>query len=82
VLGPRAIARGYFDRAALRQLAAEHAAGRASLTDALWLLINFEIWQRIFLDGEAPGDVMHVLAPRRTATAPHSANYVSCAFSG
>ena len=82
VLGPRAVARGYFDRAALQQLAAEHAAGRASLTDALWLLINFEIWQRIFMDGEAPGDVMHVLAPRRAVTAPHSADYVSCAFSG
>ena len=59
-----------------------HAAGRHSLTDALWLLINFEIWQRIFMDGEAPGDVMDVIAPRRTVPVPHSTDDVSCAFSG
>jgi asparagine synthase (glutamine-hydrolysing) len=82
VLGPRANARGYFDRARLRELVREHAAGHTSLTDALWLLVNFEIWQRIFIDGDAPGDVMHVLAPRRAVAAPQSADLASCAFSG
>ena len=55
VLGPRARARGLFDRAALRQLVARapDSAARAH-GDALWLLINLEIWQRIFLDGDAP----------------------------
>ena len=82
VLGPRAAARGYFDRAALRQLAAEHGSRRASHTDALWLLINLEIWQRVFVDGEAPGEVMHVLAGHRAAPSPQPADLASCAFSG
>jgi asparagine synthase (glutamine-hydrolysing) len=66
VLGARAAARGYFDPAALRQLVAEHGSGRATHTDALWLLINLEIWHRLFVDGEQPAGVMQG----------------SCAFSG
>jgi asparagine synthase (glutamine-hydrolysing) len=66
VLGARASARGYFDPAALRQLVAEHASGRTPQTDALWLLINLEIWHRLFVDGEQPAGVMQG----------------SCAFSG
>ena len=60
VLGPRAAARQLFDSAALRQLAAEHASGAASHGDRLWLLINLEIWQRIFHDGESPDHVMRI----------------------
>ena len=50
----RALARGLFEPAALRRLADEHRAGAASHGDRLWLLVNLEIWQRIFLDGEDP----------------------------
>ena len=60
VLGPRAAARRLFDATALRQLAAEHASGAASHGDRLWLLINLEIWQRIFHDGESPDHVMRI----------------------
>jgi asparagine synthase (glutamine-hydrolysing) len=82
VLGARAAARGYFDRGTLQQLVAEHRARQASHADALWLLINLEIWQRIFVDGESPGDVMHVLAGRRALAPSHSADLAPCAFSG
>lgn len=58
VLGPRVGARRLFDHAALSRLAAEHAAGAANHGDRLWLLINLEIWQRIFHDGESPERVM------------------------
>ena len=58
VLGPRAHARRLFDAGALRLLAAEYASGAARNGDRLWLLINLEIWQRVFLDGEAPEHVM------------------------
>ena len=60
VLGPRVAARRLFDPAALRQLAAEHASGASNNGDRLWLLINLEIWQRIFHDGESPGHVMRI----------------------
>jgi asparagine synthase (glutamine-hydrolysing) len=59
VLGPRATMRGYFDRAVLQRMVSEHRAGQANHADRLWPLVNLEIWFRIFLDGEAPADVMH-----------------------
>ena len=52
VTGERASARGIFDRAYARRLVAEHAAGERNHAERLWSLINFEMWQRIFLDGE------------------------------
>jgi len=57
VLGPRARARGLFRPSALRQLAEEHRTGAWRHGDRLWLLVNLEIWQRIFLDGEDPADI-------------------------
>ena len=67
VLGPRAIRRGLFQPDALRQLAGEHACGLARHGDRLWLLINLEIWHRIFRDGEPPEHVM--TAPLQSAEA-------------
>ena len=52
VLGPRALRRGLFVPGALRRLVAEHDAGVGRHADRLWLLINLELWQRLFIDGE------------------------------
>jgi asparagine synthase (glutamine-hydrolysing) len=52
VVGERTVARGLFQRDFLRRLAEEHVAGRADHTERLWALVNFEMWQRQFLDGE------------------------------
>jgi asparagine synthase (glutamine-hydrolysing) len=52
VTSERAIARGWFDRAALQRLVASHLAGERNHSERLWSLVNFELWQRIFLDGE------------------------------
>jgi asparagine synthase (glutamine-hydrolysing) len=52
VLGPRALGRGLFEPAAVRRLALDHRSGQAEHGDRLWLLLNLELWQRIFLDGE------------------------------
>jgi len=57
-LGPRALRRGLFDRSCVERLAAEHRAGVAEHGDRLWLLINLEIWLRVFIDGEDPAGVM------------------------
>lgn len=54
VLGHRARMRDHFCTAQLGALAQEHRAGRADHGEQLWLLINLEIWQRIFVDGEDP----------------------------
>jgi asparagine synthase (glutamine-hydrolysing) len=57
ILGPRAVARGIFAREPLERLVSEHEAGITNHADRLWLLLNLEIWQRIFLDGEDPATV-------------------------
>jgi asparagine synthase (glutamine-hydrolysing) len=52
VVGERAVARGLFRRECLERLVQEHVAGRANHTERLWTLVNFELWQRHFLEGE------------------------------
>jgi asparagine synthase (glutamine-hydrolysing) len=52
VLGERALARGIFERSFVKNLVAEHQTG-LNHAERLWTLINFEIWQRQFLDGES-----------------------------
>jgi asparagine synthase (glutamine-hydrolysing) len=54
ILSERASGRGLFDKTVLQKLAGEHLAGLCDHSDRLWTLANFEIWQRVFLDGEAP----------------------------
>jgi asparagine synthase (glutamine-hydrolysing) len=54
ILGPRALARGMFEPRVLERLVAEHEGGVANHADRLWLLLNLEMWHRIFIDGEDP----------------------------
>jgi asparagine synthase (glutamine-hydrolysing) len=51
VLGERARNRGIFEMEWIHNLVARHNAGEDH-SERLWALINFEIWQRRFLDGE------------------------------
>jgi asparagine synthase (glutamine-hydrolysing) len=45
--------RGYFDMAVVERLWQEHLAGRQVWDGQLWLLLNFELWHRLYLDGDA-----------------------------
>ena len=58
VLGPRALNRGLFHPGVLKRIVEEHRRGVAGHGDRLWLLVNLEIWQRIFLDGEEAASVL------------------------
>jgi asparagine synthase (glutamine-hydrolysing) len=51
--GARARARGLFEPGAVERLVAEHCRG-INHAERLWALLTFEIWARIFLDGESP----------------------------
>lgn len=51
VLGERAQARGLFDTDFIRRLVAGHQAGEKH-AERLWSLVNLEMWQRRFIDGE------------------------------
>jgi asparagine synthase (glutamine-hydrolysing) len=63
VTGPRASARGLLQSEFVRGLAEEHRSGRAEHGTRLWSLLNLEIWQRIFVDGE---DVESIMSPLKT----------------
>ena len=62
VLGHRALARGFFDEAALRTLVASHTSGEANHSERLWSLINLEMWQRLQFDGEPIEDLRSAVA--------------------
>lgn len=56
VLSPRAAERGFFDSRAVDTLAREHLAG-INHSERLWSLLTFEVWARIYLDGETPAEM-------------------------
>jgi asparagine synthase (glutamine-hydrolysing) len=52
VLSERSLSRGIFNADYVSEIIAKHNAGE-NHDERLWFLVNFEIWQRRFLDGEA-----------------------------
>lgn len=44
--------RGYFNMQMIERMWQEHAHGRQVWDTQLWLLLNFELWYRIYMDGE------------------------------
>ncbi|HKZ72468.1 MAG TPA: asparagine synthase (glutamine-hydrolyzing), partial [Steroidobacteraceae bacterium] len=68
VVSPESVARrGLFSWPAIRHVVDEHRASRADYTDHLLALVNFEIWARIYLDGNSPADVAGELEERLAA---------------
>ncbi|HEX8399449.1 MAG TPA: asparagine synthase (glutamine-hydrolyzing) [Pyrinomonadaceae bacterium] len=51
VLSERALNRGIFDADFVREIVVRHKAGE-NHDERMWFLINFEIWQRQFIEGE------------------------------
>jgi asparagine synthase (glutamine-hydrolysing) len=56
VTGSRARARGLFEASTVDRLVTEHARG-VNHSERLWALLTFEIWARMFLDGERPWSI-------------------------
>jgi asparagine synthase (glutamine-hydrolysing) len=57
LLEPRSRARGIFRYDAIQRLFAEHRTHRRDHGNRIWRLLNLELWQRIFMDGESPASV-------------------------
>lgn len=53
LLDSKTLARGYFNKEFIEQIWNEHTTGRNVWDAQLWLLLNFELWHRIYMDGEA-----------------------------
>lgn len=51
VLGERALSREMFNAGFVREIVKRHNAGE-NHDERLWFLVNFEMWQRQFIDGE------------------------------
>jgi asparagine synthase (glutamine-hydrolysing) len=51
LLDDRTKARGYFDMEMVERLWREHVEGRHVRDGQLWLLMNFELWHRQYIDG-------------------------------
>jgi asparagine synthase (glutamine-hydrolysing) len=67
VLSPRAEGRGLFDPAFVRDLVARHQSGAENHSERLWSLVNFEMWQRRFIDDEATAAFHSAQAEERVA---------------
>jgi len=53
LLDENSLKRGYFNGAYIKQLLDEHSQGKADHKNAIWALLNFEIWHRIFIEKES-----------------------------
>jgi len=67
IRGGRARDRDIFERSYVDDLVRAHAMG-LDHSEPLWALVNFEIWQRIFMDGQTPEEVADVVAQISTPT--------------
>jgi asparagine synthase (glutamine-hydrolysing) len=54
--------RGLFKPEAVKQLLAEHKQGSSAATEGCWRLLNFELWCRVFFDGD-----IDIKAPQTSA---------------
>jgi len=52
LLDERTLARGYYNGEGLRCLIEEHMSGRRNRSIQFGLLLTFELWNRLFIDGE------------------------------
>jgi len=53
LLDEKSRGRGYFNMDVVERMWREHITGRHVWDTQLWLLLNFELWHRIYIDGEA-----------------------------
>ena len=54
LLDPRAVERGLFKPGVVKSMFAEHRTGQHDHGNRIWRLLNLELWQRVFIDGEVP----------------------------
>jgi asparagine synthase (glutamine-hydrolysing) len=52
ILSDRALNRGYFNPDFIRKLIDEHMSGKKNNTQLIGLLLTFELFNRMFIDGE------------------------------
>jgi len=66
----RALSRNHFEPDFVRRMVEEHLSGEGNHGDRLWLLLNLEIWQRVFIDGEKRGAALETPTRPRQVKVP------------
>src|SRR6185436_6116309 len=75
LLDGRSRQRGIIDAPAVERMLDDHAAGHVRGGDAIWALMNLELWYRTFIDGEGVQTL-----PVRGRTAPAASTTQSSSF--
>jgi asparagine synthase (glutamine-hydrolysing) len=78
LLDRRTEQRGVMNPAGVERLLDDHRAGQRRGGDAIWALLNLELWYRTFIDGEG---VQTLPQPGRLKPAPSTEMYVGAGFS-
>jgi asparagine synthase (glutamine-hydrolysing) len=65
----RLVEAGIFQRAAVDRLVTEHLSGRVDHNYRLWMLINLEIWYRLYLEGQTLDELRELTC--RLSSAAH-----------
>ncbi|MBZ0293483.1 MAG: asparagine synthase (glutamine-hydrolyzing) [Anaerolineae bacterium] len=65
----RLVEEGYFQKAAMLNLLDEHVQGTVDHNYRLWLLLNMELWYRMFIDGQSIDDLNGQLELRQSVPA-------------
>jgi asparagine synthase (glutamine-hydrolysing) len=73
LLDTRSRQRGVINAPAVERLLDEHAAGVVNAGDAIWSLLNLELWYRTFIDGNTGSSAVQVL-PQVRSTASSAAD--------
>jgi asparagine synthase (glutamine-hydrolysing) len=80
VLGARASDRGVFDQRFIRRLVEQHQFGRANHSERLWALVNFEIWQRQFIDGQNDSQLQPTISGKQLSSHRHNLEATSADY--
>jgi asparagine synthase (glutamine-hydrolysing) len=71
LLDPRSRQRGIIDAPAVDRLITAHAAGAAEGGDAIWSLLNLELWYRTYIDGDGVQTLPSFSPPSHGAVPRH-----------
>jgi asparagine synthase (glutamine-hydrolysing) len=52
LLDEKTLGRGYFKQEAVRRLLDEHVSAAEDHSQRIWVLLNLELWHRIYIDGQ------------------------------
>ena len=61
----RLVEAGIFQRPYMQSLLDEHVAGRSDHNFRLWILLNLELWHRLYLEGQNRGQLLEWIESRR-----------------